>query len=147
MFVAQFTDFMILVLIGAAVISGLIGDVVDTIAIVAIVVLNAVVGFVQEYRAERAMEALKAMAAPTATVLRDDATTVVPAAELVPGDLVLLEAGAIVPADLRLIESAQLQVEEAALTGQSPSRRARRRSGRRPRRSATGRTWPTRARS
>ena len=71
MFVDQFTDFMILVLLAAAVISGLIGEAKDTIAIVVIVVLNAVIGFIQEYRADRAMEALKAMAAPTATVMRD----------------------------------------------------------------------------
>ena len=115
----QFTDFMILVLLAAAVVSGLIGDVVDTIAILAIVVLNAAIGFVQEYRAERAMAALKAMAAPTATVLRDGATAVIPAADLVPGDVVLLEAGRIVPADLRLLETARLRVEEAALTGES----------------------------
>ena len=115
----QFTDFMILVLLAAAVVSGLIGDVVDTIAIVAIVVLNAAIGFVQGYRAERAMAALKAMAAPTATVLRDGATAVIPAADLVPGDVVLLEAGRIVPADLRLLETARLRVEEAALTGES----------------------------
>ena len=115
----QFTDFMILVLLAAAVVSGLIGDVVDTIAILAIVVLNAVIGFVQEYRAERAMAALKAMAAPTATVLRDGATAVIPAADLVPGDVVLLETGRIVPADLRLLETARLRVEEAALTGES----------------------------
>ena len=115
----QFTDVMILVLLAAAVISGLIGDVVDTIAIVAIVVLNAAVGFVQEYRAERAMAALKAMAAPTATVVRDGMIVVIPAIELVPGDVVLLEAGRIVPADLRLIEAARLRVEEAALTGES----------------------------
>ncbi len=115
----QFTDFMILVLLGAAVVSGLIGDVEDTVAIVAIVLLNAVVGFVQEYRAERAMEALKAMAAPTATVVREGRTAVVPAAEVVPGDVVLLEAGRVVPADLRLVEAANLRLEEAALTGES----------------------------
>jgi len=115
----QFSDFMILVLLAAAVVSGLIGDVVDTLAIVAIVVLNAVVGFVQEYRAERALAALKAMAAPTATVVREATVAVIPAAELVPGDVVLLEAGRIVPADLRLLESARLRVEEAALTGES----------------------------
>ena len=115
----QFSDFMILVLLAAAVVSGLIGDVVDTLAIVAIVILNAVVGFVQEYRAERALAALKAMAAPTATVVREAAVSVIPAAELVPGDVVLLEAGRSVPADLRLLESARLRVEEAALTGES----------------------------
>ena len=117
--VGQFKDFMILVLLAAAVISGLIGDFKDTIAIVAIVALNAAIGFVQEYRAERAIEALKAMAAPTATVLRDGSTAVIPAAELVPGDIVLLEAGGIVPADLRLLEAASLKVDEAALTGES----------------------------
>ena len=116
----QFTDFMILVLLVAAVISGLIGEATDTIAIVAIVVLNAVIGFIQEYRAERAMEALKAMAAPTATVApRRRPSASCPASELVPGDVVLLEAGGIVPADLRLLESAQLRVDEAALTGES----------------------------
>jgi magnesium-transporting ATPase (P-type) len=86
MFCDQFTDFMILVLVAAALISGLIGEAKDTIAIVAIVVLNAVIGFVQEYRADRAVEALKAMAALTATVLRDGGIVSVPASALVPGD-------------------------------------------------------------
>jgi magnesium-transporting ATPase (P-type) len=86
MFCDQFTDFMILVLLAAAVISGLIGEAKDTIAIVVIVVLNAVIGFVQEYRADRAVEALKAMAALTATVLRDGGIVSVPASALVPGD-------------------------------------------------------------
>ncbi len=115
----QFTDFMILILLAAAIVAGLIGDVTDTVVILAIVVLNAVVGFVQEYRAERAVAALKLMAAPSATVLRDGAPRTVPAAELVPGDLVLLEAGNIVPADLRLLEAHRLRCEEAALTGES----------------------------
>ena len=119
MFLDQFTDFMILVLLAAAVVSGLIGEAKDTIAIMAIVILNAVIGFVQEYRAEQAMEALKVMAAPTATVLRDGEPVVIPAEEVVPGDIALLEAGAMVPADLRLLEAAQLRVEEAALTGES----------------------------
>src|SRR5687767_12967338 len=119
MFFEQFTDFMILVLLAAAVISGLIGEATDTIAIVVIVILNAVVGFIQEFRAERAMEALKAMAAPTATTMRDGGTAVVPASELVPGDVVLIEAGGIVPADLRLVDSARLRVDESALTGES----------------------------
>jgi Ca2+-transporting ATPase len=116
---AQFTDFMIIVLVAAAVVSGLIGDLTDTIVIVAIVVLNAVVGFIQEYRAERAVAALKAMAAPNAVVMRDGEARTIPAAELVPGDVVLLEAGSIVPADLRLLEAHRLKVEEAALTGES----------------------------
>jgi Ca2+-transporting ATPase len=115
----QLTDFMVLVLLGAAGVSALLGDVTDTIGIVAIVILNAVVGFVQEYRAERAMEALRAMAAPTATVLRDGAPRIVPAEELVPGDVVLLEAGRIVPADLRLIATASMRTDEASLTGES----------------------------
>ncbi|MGE5241726.1 MAG: cation-translocating P-type ATPase, partial [Bacteroidota bacterium] len=119
MFFGQFTDFMILVLIAAAVVSGLIGDLVDTLVIVAIVVLNAVIGFVQEFRAERAIAALRQMAALTAHVVRDGQSQMVPAAELVPGDVVRIEAGNAVPADLRLVEAAQLKIEEAALTGES----------------------------
>lgn len=119
MFLDQFKDFMIIVLMASAVIAGALGEVADTIAIVVIVVINAVIGFVQEYRAEKAMEALKMMAAPTATVLRDAHTSNIPSYDVVPGDMVLLEAGRVVPADLRLIESARLKVEEAALTGES----------------------------
>ncbi|MEW6331171.1 MAG: HAD-IC family P-type ATPase, partial [Pseudomonadota bacterium] len=119
MFLGQFTDFMILVLIAAAIVSGLIGDVTDTLVIVAIVVLNAVIGFVQEYRAERAIAALKQMAALTAHVVRGGHSQMVPAAELVPGDVVRIEAGNAVPADLRLLEAVQLKIEEAALTGES----------------------------
>ncbi len=119
MFLDQFRDFMILVLIAAAVISGFIGEVTDTLAIIVIVLLNAVIGFVQEYRAERAMAALKAMAAPSATVMRDGAPAVIAASQLVPGDIVMLDAGNVVPADMRLAESARLKVEEAALTGES----------------------------
>lgn len=119
MLLGQFADFMILVLIGAAVISGLIGDVKDTIAIIVIVLLNAVIGFVQEYRAERAMAALKAMAAVSAKVMRAGQLIILPASEIVPGDVVLLEAGNVVPADLRLLEAVQLKVDEAALTGES----------------------------
>jgi len=119
MFLDQFKDFMILILIAAAVVSGVIGELADTIAIVVIVILNAIIGFVQEYRAEQAMKALKQMAAPTALVLRNNEIMDVPASELVPGDIVMLEAGRIVPADMRLIDVAQLKVEEAALTGES----------------------------
>jgi Ca2+-transporting ATPase len=119
MFLDQFRDFMILVLIAAAVISGIVGELSDTIAIIVIVVLNAVVGFVQEYRAERAMAALKKMAAPSATVIREGKHVQIPSADLVPGDIVVLEAGEIVPADLRLVGTAHLKVEEAALTGES----------------------------
>ncbi len=119
MFLDQFADFMIVVLIAAGVVAGVVGEPQDSIAIVVIVVLNAVIGFVQEYRAERAVAALKQLAAPSARVRRDGAITTVAAKELVPGDVVLLEAGNIVPADLRLIEAAQLKAEEAALTGES----------------------------
>lgn len=119
MFLEQFKDFMILVLIFAALIAGFMGEWADTIAIVVIVVLNAIIGFVQEYRAEKAMEALKEMAALTAMVVRGGQAKQIPAKELVPGDIVLLEAGNIVPADLRLIEAVHLKVNEATLTGES----------------------------
>ena len=118
-FLDQFKDFMIMVLIAAAVIAGIMGEAADTAAIVIIVVVNSVIGFVQEYRAEKAMEALKQMAAPAAAVLRDGATVLIPTSEVVPGDIVLLEAGRVIPADLRILESAQLKIEEAALTGES----------------------------
>jgi len=119
MFLDQFKDLMILVLIGAAIIAGAIGELSDTIAIVVIVVLNAIIGFVQEYRAEKAMALLKKMAAHQSLVIRDGNPINIPAAHLVPGDIVILEAGKIVPADMRLIETAQLRIEEAALTGES----------------------------
>jgi len=115
----QFADFMILILIAAAVISGLIGDVADTIAIMVIVLLNAVIGFVQEMRAEHAMAALKKMAATSARVLRNGQHLMLPATAIVPGDVVLLEAGNIVPADLRLIDTAQLKIDESLLTGEA----------------------------
>ncbi len=119
MFLDQFTDFMILILIAAAVVAGVVGDVKDTLAIVVIVLLNAVIGFVQEFRAERAMMALKQMAAASALVVRGGERLTVPAMGVVPGDVVLLEAGNVVPADLRLIEAAQFKVDEALLTGES----------------------------
>lgn len=118
-FAAQITDFMILVLLAAAIVSGVVGELRDAIAIVVIVILNAVIGTIQEYRAQRAIAALQKMAAPEATVIRDGETVSIPATSLVPGDLVLLEAGNIVPADLRLYESVQLQINESALTGES----------------------------
>ncbi|TAL23666.1 MAG: calcium-translocating P-type ATPase, PMCA-type [Nitrospirae bacterium] len=119
MFLDQFRDFMILVLVAAAVISGLIGEPSDTIAIVVIVILNAVIGFIQEYRAEKAMAALKKMSTPTATVIRDGIHVNVPASEVVPGDVVALDAGKFVPADMRLVEAARLKIDESALTGES----------------------------
>ena len=119
MLLDQFADFMIVVLIVAAIVSGVIGDVKDTLAIVVIVLLNAIIGFVQEFRAERAMAALRKMTASTARVVRGGEVCTVAGADVVPGDVVLLEAGNIVPADLRLVDAAQLLVDEALLTGES----------------------------
>ncbi|MCC7448382.1 MAG: cation-translocating P-type ATPase [Anaerolineae bacterium] len=115
----QVTNPLVLLLIGAAVISAFLGKTDSVIAISAIVVLNAILGVVQEYRAEQAMAALKKMAAPLVRVRRNSRVSDVPSRDLVPGDVVLLEAGSIVPADARLIESANLSVQEAALTGES----------------------------
>jgi Ca2+-transporting ATPase len=119
MLLDQFSDFMILVLLGAAVLSGLVGDVKDTVAILVIVLLNAVIGFVQEFRAERAIAALKQMAAAAALVIRGNERVRVAATDVVPGDVVLLQAGYVVPADVRLTEAVQLRVDEAMLTGES----------------------------
>ncbi len=119
LFLNQFKDFMILVLIAAAVIAGIAGDLTDTIIILVIVILNAIVGFVQEYRAEKAIEALKKIAALQAQVVRNEKPLMIPSAEIVPGDLVLLEAGNVVPADIRLIEINGLRIDESTLTGES----------------------------
>lgn len=117
----QVSSILIVVLIVAAVISAALGDFADAIAIGAIVVLNAALGFYQEFRAEKAIAALKRLAVPSVRVRRDGEIQERSALELVPGDIVLLEAGNKVPADGRLIESAALKVEEAALTGESAS--------------------------
>ncbi|MGE0824587.1 MAG: calcium-translocating P-type ATPase, PMCA-type [Candidatus Binatia bacterium] len=119
MLVDQFTDFMIIVLIAAAMISGLMGEPTDTLAIVVIVLLNGVIGFFQEYRAERAMAALKKLVPLSAVVRRGGHVETLPVSQLVPGDVVQVEAGNVIPADLRLIEAVQLKAEEAALTGES----------------------------
>ncbi|HSO04174.1 MAG TPA: cation-translocating P-type ATPase [Candidatus Limnocylindrales bacterium] len=119
MIVDQVADPMIALLVVAAVVSGIVGEPADTIVITVIVLLNAVIGVVQERRAEQAMAALRAMSAPSAEVVRDGVEQQVDAAQLVPGDLVVLADGAIVPADLRLVSIASLRVAEAALTGES----------------------------
>jgi Ca2+-transporting ATPase len=116
---AQFSDFMIIVLLLAAMISGLIGELQDTLAILFIVLVNALFGASQEFKAERAVDALRCMSAPQARALRNGAPINIAASQLVPGDLVLLEAGNVVPADIRLLETHALLVDESALTGES----------------------------
>ncbi len=115
----QFKNVLILILLGATIISLFLGHGIESIVIAVIVLFAVGLGFVQEYRAERAIEALRKMAAPTATVLRDQVESKIPARELVPGDVILLRTGDRVPADARLLESVNMQVEEAALTGES----------------------------
>ncbi len=115
----QFKDFMIIILLAAAVVSGVMGEVTDTLVIVTIVVLNAAIGFTQARRADQAIAALRQLAATRTQVLRSGQIQSIAASELVPGDIVLLEAGNQVPADLRLLEAAQLKVDESTLTGES----------------------------
>lgn len=115
----QFKNVLILILLGATVISLFLGHGIESIVIAVIVLFAVLLGFIQEYRAERAIEALREMAAPTAKVIRDGKEFQVPAREVVPGDIVVLHTGDRIPADGRLVESVNLQVEEAALTGES----------------------------
>ncbi|MCS7385635.1 MAG: calcium-translocating P-type ATPase, SERCA-type [archaeon GB-1867-005] len=119
LFIDQFKNFLVALLIVASIISAAIGEHVDSMAIMAIVILNAVLGFIQEYRAERALEALKKLAAPRARVRRGGREFTVLARELVPGDVIVLEPGDRVPADARLITCTDLKVDEAMLTGES----------------------------
>ncbi|MBN1316237.1 MAG: HAD-IC family P-type ATPase, partial [Anaerolineales bacterium] len=119
MLLDQFNNFVIWILIVASILSALLGDYIEASAIVAIVILNAVVGVIQEGKAEEALAALKKMAAPDAHVIRDSSRITIPARELVPGDIVLLEAGNYVPTDVRLLETFNLKIEEASLTGES----------------------------
>jgi Ca2+-transporting ATPase len=118
-FLEQFKSFMIIVLIAAAVISGIVGDKTDTIIILIIVLLNAVIGFLQEYRAEKAMSALRSIGTPNSRVVREGKERNIKSTDIVPGDVVILEAGVIVPADMRLFELHSLRIEESALTGES----------------------------
>ena len=117
-FLHQFTDFMILVLAGAAVIAGIVGEISDMAVILGIIVLNAIVGFIQEYRAEKAIAALKKLEPGNAMVLRNGHAQTILSRELVPGDIVLLNAGSMVPADIRLTDTRSLCIEESALTGE-----------------------------
>ncbi len=118
-FVDQFKSVLVALLIFAAIFSVLIGEYVDAAAIGAILVVNSILGTIQEYRAERALEALKRLAAPRATVIRDGVQVKIASTEVVPGDIIVLQAGDRVPADARLIESAHLKVDESVLTGES----------------------------
>lgn len=117
MFTAQSTDFMILVLVAAAIISGMVGEAQDSIAILVVVALNAVISSVQDYRAEKAVAAPRMLAAPEAHVFRDGEAAAIDAYEVVPGHIIILEAGNVVSADLRLFRSVELKLDESALTG------------------------------
>ena len=124
-FIKQFNDFMIIVLIIAAIISAIVaktngsGDYIDSIIIIAIVIFNAIMGLIQEEKAEKSLEALKKMSAPNAKVRRNGKIREIEASKVVPGDIVMLEAGNYVPADCRLIDSYNLQIEESSLTGET----------------------------
>ncbi|MCE5282328.1 MAG: HAD-IC family P-type ATPase, partial [Deltaproteobacteria bacterium] len=115
----QFNNFLVIILIAAALVTLLLGEYADAIAITFIVILNSTLGVIQESKAEEAIAALRRMAAPNTQVIRDGQPQAVPARDLVPGDIVLLEAGNHVPADIRLSQSVNLKVEEASLTGES----------------------------
>lgn len=118
-FAGQFKDVMVMILLAATGISVFLGEIYDAITIILIVLLNAILGFIQEYRTEKTLEALKNMTAPSAKALRDGKKTVVPAAKIVPGDLVLLETGDRVPADCVLLETNNFYADESMLTGES----------------------------
>lgn len=119
MFVSQLQDALIYVLMGAVIITMLMGEYVDGIIIIAVILINATLGVVQEIRAGNALDALRDMAAPKALVRRDGQTKEIDSEDIVPGDVVVLDAGRYIPADIRLVESANLQVDESALTGES----------------------------
>ena len=123
-FLEQFKDFMIIILIIAAIVSGIGGiqegeGITDTIIILVVVIFNAIIGVAQENKAEKSLEALQKMSSHAAKVIRDGKLIVVPSRELVPGDLVVIETGDFVPADLRIIEAVNLKSQESAMTGES----------------------------
>jgi len=119
-FVSQFNDLIVWILLGAALVSGpFLGEWTDAIAIVIIVLLNGILGFVQEYRAGKALEALRELTAPTAEVLRDGRLHEIPAREIVPGDIIVIEPGDLIPADGRLISAHNLSVDQAVFTGEA----------------------------
>ncbi|WCK53045.1 calcium-translocating P-type ATPase, SERCA-type [Aneurinibacillus sp. Ricciae_BoGa-3] len=119
LFLGQFKDFMVLVLLAATLISGFLGEYIDAIAIIAIVIINGILGFIQESRAEKSLSALKELTAPLAHVIRGGKLEQVAARSLVPGDIVYIESGDRVPADIRLIQANGLHIEESTLTGES----------------------------
>ncbi len=124
-FLKQFNDFMIIILIGAAIVSAIMAyiegtsDYLDSVIILFIVFLNAIMGVAQEAKAEKSLEALKKMSAPTAKVKRDGVIKIIPSTEIVPGDYIIIETGSYIPADSRLVKSYNLKVEESALTGET----------------------------
>ena len=117
-FFEQYKDFLVLILIASAVISGMLGDVESAAVIVIVITINAILGTVQTVKAEQSLQSLKKLSGPEAKVLRDGVAVQLPARELVVGDVILLEAGDMIPADGRLIENASLKVDESALTGE-----------------------------
>lgn len=119
LFLKQFYDFMIIILLAAAILSGVMGELTDAIIIFIIIIINAIVGFIQEYRAEKAMEALKKMTTSETHVIRDKNKETISSLELVPGDIIEIEAGNVVPADVRWFEIHTLKIDESSLTGES----------------------------